>query len=77
MIIPPRFDEHRRAHRRPPRVLEDDVGVGAGELPDPLAEAAPLRRVLGVLVAPEPEALGLAVDHVLDAHLVQERGALG
>ena len=63
-----RAHEHRRAHRRTARVLEHDVGIGADELADPLAEAAPLGRVLRVLVLPELVALGLAVDDVLDAH---------
>ena len=42
-----RAHEHRRAHRRAPRVLEHDVGVAADELADPLAEPSPLGRVLG------------------------------
>ncbi len=47
------------AERLPAGVLEDDVRVlAAGQLADPLAEAAPLVRVLGLLVLPEPVALG-------------------
>ena len=44
---------------------------------DVLAEAAPLRLVLGVLVGPEPVAGGLAVDHVLDAELVEQVDLVG
>src|SRR5680860_1527215 len=69
--------EHRRTHRGAPRVLEDDVGVGAGELADLLAETAPLGRVLLAGVVPERVALGPAVDDVFDAHVVEERGTLG
>ena len=69
----PRAHEHRRAHGRPPRVFEHDVGIGADELADALAEAPPLGRVLRVLVLPEPEVLRRAVDDVLDAHRVQHR----
>ena len=50
-------------------MLEDDVDVlAAGQLADALAEALPLPRVLGVLVLPEPVALGVAVDDRLGAH---------
>src|SRR2546430_11327724 len=49
----PLAHEHGRAHRLAPRVLEHDVGVGARELADLLAEAAPLAGILGVLVLPE------------------------
>ena len=73
----PRAHEHRRAHGRTTRVLEHDVGIAADELPDPLAEPSPLGRVLGLLVLPELEALGLAVDHVLDAQCVEQLGPLG
>ena len=62
--------EDRRAHRLAAGVLEHDVGVVADELADLLAEAAPLRLVLGVLVGPEAVALGLPVDDGLDAELV-------
>src|SRR5581483_9756565 len=64
--------EHRGAHRVAAGVLEDDVGVAAGQLPEALSEPAPLCRVLGALVLPEAVALGLAVDNVLDAELVHE-----
>ena len=73
----PRAHEHRRAHRGAPGVLEHDVGVAAGELADALAEPPPLRRVLRVLVGPELEAFGLAVDHVLDPEVVQHRRTRG
>ena len=53
-------------------MLEHDVGVGARELADLLAETAPLAGILGVLVLPELVPLGLAVDDVLDAHLVEQ-----
>ena len=55
-------DEHRRAHGGPTGVLEHDVDVTADELTDLLAEAQPLLRVLGVLIGPEPVALGAPVD---------------
>src|SRR4051812_38173006 len=68
----PAGDEDRGAHGVAAGVLEDDVGVAAGQLPDALAEAAPLGRVLGALVLPEAVALGLAVDDVLHAELVHQ-----
>src|SRR5581483_10315825 len=68
----PAGHEDRGAHGVAAGVLEDDVGVAAGQLPDAAAEAAPLGRVLGALVLPETVALGLAVDDVLDAELVHE-----
>src|SRR4029450_46720 len=72
----PLADEHRGAHRLTARGLEPDGGISARELTDLLAEAAPLARILGVLVLPELVPLGLAVDHVLDAHLVEQRRPL-
>src|SRR6202022_1291283 len=46
----PLAHEHRGPHRLTARVLEHDVGIGPRELTDLLAEAAPLARILGVLV---------------------------
>src|SRR3954470_15783157 len=61
----------------PAGVLEDDVDVvAAGQLADPLAQALPLLGVLGVLVLPEPVALGGAVDDQLGAHGVADLGLL-
>src|SRR5690606_35284380 len=58
-------------------VLEDDVDVlAAGEVADALAAALPLLGVLGVLVLPEPVALGVAVDDRLGAHLPADVGLL-
>ena len=58
-------------------MLEHDVGVLADELADLLAEPAPLRLVLGVLVGPEAVVLGRAVDDGLAAHVVEQLGPLG
>src|SRR3954469_2525114 len=61
----------------PAGVFEDDVDVvAAGQLPDLLAQPLPLLGVLGVLVAPEPVALGGAVDDQLGAHLPHDVGLL-
>ncbi len=65
------------AERLPARVLEDDVRVlAAGQLADALTEAAPLVLVLGLLVGPELEPLGGAVDDQLGAHLAAQLGLL-
>src|SRR5512135_3874417 len=70
-------DVHRGAERLPARVLEDDVDVvAAGQLADPLAEPLPFLRVLGLLVLPEPVALGAAVDDQLGAHPPADLGLL-
>ena len=69
----PLAGEDRGAHGLAPGVLEDDVGVVAHQGPDVLAEPAPLRLVLGVLVLPEPVAGGPAVDDRLHPQVVQER----
>ena len=73
----PLAGEHRRTHRLPPRVLEDDLGLGADQAADVLAEAAPLRLVLGVLVRPEAVVRRLAVDHGLDPEVVEQLDLLG
>ena len=70
-------DEHRRAERRPARVLEHDARVLADEAAHLLAEPAPLALVLGVLVLPELVALGGAVDDVLAAHRLEQLHPLG
>ena len=64
--------EDRGPHGLAARVLEDDVGVVAHQGPDVLAQPAPLRLVLGVLVLPEPVAGRLAVDDRLDPEVVEE-----
>src|SRR5690606_12742412 len=70
-------DEHRGAHGRAPGVLEDDVGILAGERADLLAEPPPLPLVLGVLVGPELVALFATIDHTLAAHRLQELHPVG
>src|SRR5262249_46753310 len=70
-------DENAHAEGLPARVLEDDVRVLAtGELPDPGAEPAPLRLVLGVLVLPELVALGGPVDDQFSSHAPAQLGLL-
>ena len=52
-------------------------GSPPDQAPDVLAEAAPLRLVLGVLVAPEPVVGRPPVDDRLDPELVEQRHLLG
>jgi hypothetical protein len=73
----PLAGEHRCPHGLAPGCSKTISGSPPTRVPDVLAEAAPLRLVLGVLVAPEPVAGRLAVDDRLDAEVVEQGHLLG
>src|SRR5687767_8866580 len=58
-------------------MLEHDRRVLTDERPDVLAESAPLRLVLGLLVPPELVTRGLAVEDRVDTELVKELDLVG
>src|SRR5436853_97429 len=72
----PASDQLRGDHGVAPRVLEGDVGLVTGQVPDPPPEAAPIRRVLVALGLADAVVLRRAVDDVLDAELVHQRHLL-
>ena len=69
-------NEHRRTHRLPARMLEDDVDVPADEAADLLAQSQPLARILLGLRRPELVVLSTPIDRVLASHLVEQFGPL-